>query len=126
MNGIKGISLNTPGFPLDEPVQEEPRWNLYEQETRHPLIKGTFKMRKTNAMRKKGLNFKGNPLGTSLNSLAIRVKVRKAQEKMNGMDPEIAKALFKATTKAQASNRGAMKKNGYGTKKAYFNSLRNI
>lgn len=34
----------------------------------------TFKTRKTNAMRKRGLNFKGNPLGTSLNFPKLSLK----------------------------------------------------
>jgi len=77
----KGILVSQPGFPSDESIQEEsqePGLSLNSPEN-HPLTRGTFKTRKTDAMRKKGLNLKGNPLGTSLNSLAIRVKVRKAQ-----------------------------------------------
>ena len=84
MNGIKGISLNeTPlGLSLNEP--EIPN---------HPLLRGTFKTRKANAMRKKGLNLKGNPLGTSLNSLAIRVKVRKAQDQHQDQKNKTKKAI---------------------------------
>jgi hypothetical protein len=84
MNGPKkGISLTTPGFPLDEAPKEPNQIGVsLGLSLDDPK---TFQTRKAEAMRKKGLNLKGNPLGTSLNSLAIRVKVRKAQALKNGL-----------------------------------------
>ena len=128
MNGIKGISLKAPGFPIDEPIPEGLSLNGPEVMNQGlslngptpPLLKGTFKTRKTEAMRKRGLNFKGRPLGTSLNSLAIRFKVRKAQ------------ALKNAQKNAQKNNLKNGQKNGQKKstkgriterKKQYLNSL---
>ena len=53
MNGLKGISLNTPGFPLDE-LNQEPQEFLV-----NPL--NTFKRRKESAMRKKGSRVQKGP-----------------------------------------------------------------
>lgn len=123
MNGLKGIAITRPGFPLDEPIPEGPSSNGTEvvnqglslngpEGLTPPLLKGTFKTRKTEAMRKRGLNFKGRPLGTSLNSLAIRFKVRKAQalknDQKNGPKNQTKKSI-----KGRITER----------KKQYMNSL---
>lgn len=80
-NGPKGTSMNGPkmntkGISLNE---------------NHPLK--TFKTRKTNAMRKRGLNFKGNPLGTSLNfrpklSLKNLIQQRRNQNQNSKKDSQ--------------------------------------
>jgi len=80
-NGPKGTSMNGPkmntkGISLNE---------------NHYLLRGTFKTRKTNAMRRKGLNFKGNPLGTSLNfrpklSLKNLIQQRRNQDQNGQKD----------------------------------------
>jgi len=134
MNGIKGIVITRPGFPIDEPETKEPEGlslngpegvnqglslngpeglslNGLEGLT-PPFLKGTFKTRKTDAMRKRGLNFKGRPLGTSLNSLAIRFKVRKAQALKNGQKNS-QKNQTKKSTKGRITER----------KKQYLDSL---
>lgn len=119
MNGIKGIAITRPGFPVDEPIPEGVSLNGPEvmnqglslngpEGLTPPFLKGTFKTRKTEAMRKRGLNFKGRPLGTSLNSLAIKFKVRKAQTLKNGQ-----KNHTKKSTKGRITER----------KKQYMNSL---
>jgi hypothetical protein len=77
MNGPKGTSMNGPKTNSTKGI------SLNEN---HPLK--TFKTRKTNAMRKRGLNFKGNPLGTSLNfrpklSLKNLIQQRRNQDQKN-------------------------------------------
>jgi hypothetical protein len=131
MNGIKGIVITRPGFPVDEPIPEGLSLNGPEvvnqglslngpEGLTPPFLKGTFKTRKTEAMRKRGLNFKGRPLGTSLNSLAIRFKVRKAQALKNGLKNDQKNAQkngpknqTKKSTKGRITER----------KKQYMNSL---
>jgi hypothetical protein len=119
MNGLKGIAITRPGFPLDEPIPEEVNQGLSlngPEGLTPPLLKGTFKTRKTEAMRKRGLNFKGRPLGTSLNSLAIRFKVRKAQAQKNGQKND-QKNGPKNQTKKSIKGRITERK------KQYMNSL---
>jgi hypothetical protein len=72
MNGPKkGISLTTPGFPLDEAPKEPNQIGVSLGLSLNDAPK-TFQTRKAEAMRKKGLNLKGNPLGSKLNSLGSK------------------------------------------------------
>lgn len=78
-NGPKGTSMNGPKIDGPKGI------SLNEN---HPLK--TFKTRKTNAMRKRGLNFKGKPLGTSLNfrpklSLKNLIQQRRNQDQRKNL-----------------------------------------
>jgi len=89
----KGISLNTPGFPSGvEPKEpnQAPSQELGLSLNDAPKAPKTFQTRKAEAMLKKGLNVKGNPLGKKLNSLGSKdislanlVKRRKEQALKN-------------------------------------------
>jgi len=94
MNGPKVISLKTEGFPLDETNQDPMEPGLSLSDVPKNEVPKTFQTRKAEAMRKKGLNLKGNPLGSKLNSLANRVALRKEQAlKNNPKNNQTKKAI---------------------------------